>query len=629
MKNANKFGAFAAMAAAVVVLCDGEALADAISVTGRVKVSGADAQYADIGKNADTAILQLDSLVQHPLGNSRWFGYTTTSKMPSVAYLLQGGRFYGPSTSNSMKVLGPFTCFRQTGGDFELQYILIDRYDPNYKDGASGEVTYPTKALFVFGGTGSAVMRGWGRAVGAATFAFNGPCNFLAGSDFRGRYNGLGDEHQHIWAFNGGVAAIEFSVGTTFGAYNMFFAFNGGERSPAMRNNTTERTEAMFGNNPTIVVYENGGGFRLLQGRYAMEPKDSVREPEGNVLWEIPIPENHVLLAEEGGMTFEYLPQVKIIDEPGTNAEAVADWDWDTMRVTNITVLCRGERFSSSAKATLTDAAGNDLLGESNWLDCTVRACPPSDHFTYAATNSGARIELHSVTNWAHGNLVIDMDASGLADYGANTTDVGGNTQGNEFNIMFGDNSYKAWFPNITNIILKSGCFASAGYGFQTKSKEKDTFPNCDRMEIYGGHMRGGDIAVKDVVIGGTLYLCGHALVNDGATAKVSAIKISDNGTLTVDVSKSLNGRDGMSVIKYGGFNGHDGLAFGTDVTIGVDSLDALPKGWTGVILDCSETTVSGTPTVIQPEGGYIRWDAEEQKLYAHRYADGLILIVK
>ena len=287
-------------------------------------------------------------------------------------------------------------------------------------------------------------------------------------------------------------------------------------------------------------------------------------------------------------------------------------------------------------------------------------------------------IALTCFTNYCHGTLVVDMDRLGLADHGAYTSD-----KWNNFLHMHYINNGTAaraeqavknsYFPNMTNIVLKSGGLDSynneSGWGYNHTHNPCGILPNCWRIELYGGHLTGGSARFEDVVIGGEVWLRSH---KSGDSTREGDIRIcrtrssSDDyqdfpGMLTVDVACLTNGI--TPKVKYGNVRFYCGnenttlpaLAGRTNSVVTVKNWECLPKSreWT-TILDLTETTVNipsssdvptplghrvSVPDIVYPEGSEedlrIRWEmnpsdaTKPYKLLARRIVNGTMLIFR
>jgi len=570
------------------------------------------------------------------------------------AYLLESGVL---DAQNGMIMNGgtnvtktSYTHFRQTGGDFSTRWIAIT----NLVAGLNADLA--------FGGSGTAKITNNGLDImGDATFSF---CDSVKFSVTGGIVNRGG---HHVWAYKGGTAETRFveSGGFTYPVGD-FFALDGG--ACAYGHASEGSSTNLFGNSPEIRVYERGGEISIHSGERVTVFGVNFQEPAGNVLKSIE------LSAAATNTVFATPPSVVITDTEGTgsNAAAVVDYDFDTKKVKNITIVSRGENYTAP-KANLRYVDGSTLLATP--LNCTVGPEDPSCGFAYSATNLGSEIYLNQTTNFTHGTLVVDMDRLGLADYGAYTTAAWCNTL--HLHYIHNGTAARAaqavknsYFPNATSIVLKSGCIDAynneGGWGYNHTHNPCGILPNCWRLELYGGHLTGGSARFEDVVIGGEIWLINHGLWNNTGAGRMGDIRVcrtsptnddAENypGLLTVDVACLTN--DVTPKIKYGNVHFFRGqvnpnttiplLVGRTNSVVTVKNWEYIPKSrtWTTILDLTDNVTVNAehggrtfcVPDIAYPDGAedklQIRWELDGSgnpyRLLARHIINGTILIFK
>ena len=577
-----------------------------------------------------------------------------------VSWLFEGGSYTVEDAGKYLCFYGNYTYFRQTGGLFAPGRFAVN-------SNASGDI----RPDFVFGGTGEARIRGKSCPTRPPVFTFMDSVIFTHVYNSVGWYwENLSKSGHIIWAHNGGVAYYAFyptwstdTGNATSSPTNNFFAFNGGMRG--FKSNYTSDSEqtrlSLFGWNPSVRIYENGGGilFDRSDASWTFKSFDFY-EPEGNVVKSI------ALSDEVKNKVWQYPPAVEIYDPEGdgTNAAAIVDYDFDTGRITNILVVCKGENYSASTKANLRYKAGVENRLLTTPLDVVVGPEQGGD-FIFATTNLGAQVHLRTMTNYTHGALIVDMDRLGVADHGKNA-----NGFGNFLLLFYSKNPVNdSYFPNVTNIILKSGGLDSEnGWGYCHNVPGYAILPKSWKIEMYGGHMTGGSLRFEDVTIGGEIWLRNHS----EQTAREGDLRVcsskSDNddwqyypGMVTLDVACLTNGV--TPKIKYGNVRFYCGnanttlpaLAGKTNSVVTVKNWECIPKsrGWT-TILDLSGTTVNvpssstvptplghrvSTPDIVYPEGSegelLIKWEmnpsdeTKPYKLLARRISNGTMLIFR
>ena len=546
-----------------------------------------------------------------------------------AAYFLEGGTYFGSRDYFYPK--GDYVHFRQTGGVFT-----------NARFQVGGEATTSVRKDFVFGG-GTATLTGRTSMSGEMLFAFTDS------ADFRGRHGDGGGmiawnmyyATNSIWAYNGGVADFMYyytyrsKTGDQYSSpTNAFHAFNGGARGLSTAAYTTT-----FGYSPKVRVYEKGGEIRASK-IIADAPTGEISEPEGNVLQSIAMSD------ELRNRVWPAPPSVHVMDATGYGAAAVVDYDFDTGRVTNITVMSKGENFTAPT-ANLRYRQGEALLSEN--LVCEIGPEPPASNFTYSAKNPGARLQPFAFTNHLACTMTVDMDMDGIADHGKT------NILGNVLGLRYGYGGTEAkwnYFPNCTNIVLKSGELRSSylydtATSYQWGFRHDNMLPKCHRIELYGGHLTGGTARFTDIVIGGEVWLYsnkGTSWYADLQTTFGDNDSCPTNGCLTIDAARGTNGTC-TSVLKGGKVNFIKSESGNSTVT--VKNWKSIPtrRSYT-VLLDLSETEVNGNanvtrcvPDIVYPEdaegGLFMRWEMDPEtgtkpyKLLARRLSNGTMILFR
>ena len=566
------------------------------------------------------------------------------------AYLLESGFL---NAQNGLVMNGgtnvdksAYLHFRQTGGDFSASKLQVT----NIVSGLNADIA--------FGGSGAADIGSGGLHVnGDATFSFNDNVRF----SLDGGIGILGGHH--IWAYNGGTAESRFLSDDGFTPPDGdFFAFNGG--TIAYGHSTIGTASKLFGSNPEIRVYERGGGIAANCGvQLNIDGVDFIA-PRGNVLKSIELTD------ELTNTVFKTPPSVVITDTAGgsgSNAAAVVDYDFDTRKITNITIVSRGENYTAP-RANLRYVDGSTLLAAS--LNCTVGPEESGD-FTFSSTNNGGYVWIVNSTNYTYGTIIVDMDKGGFADGGKNTS-----ASSNSLILDYMENrdgKPRPRFPNLTKIVVKSGAICiSSSWGYNHKTSV-NFLPNCYMLEMYGGHLSGGSFAVTNFTLGGTAWLTGHDLtrgansISYGQTSPYWAdLNITHEtsgtkdvhvnwksydvpavpGTMYVDVDATPDGvpsklRGGTATYTTGGVTCRNVIRFGGNEadpsTLTVKNYESLRKTRARrTLLDLSDPNlmVLGTNNVVgvtPPDiaaYGQIKWSPVQRKLYWVP-AGGMYLIFK
>lgn len=571
------------------------------------------------------------------------------------AYLLESGFL---NAQNGLVMNGgtnvdksAYLHFRQTGGDFSASKLQVT----NIVSGLNADIA--------FGGSGAAdIGSGELHVNGDATFSFNDNVRF----SLDGGIGILGGHH--IWAYNGGVAESHFLNSDGFEYPDGdFFAFNGGLIGNGL--STSANSRSLFGTNAVLRVYERGGGVFVDCETEMNNYIDGIdfTAPQGNVL-------KSVTMSDElRNKMWQTPPSVEITDSTGagSNAAAIVDFDFDSRKVTNITVVCGGENYSGTpgnVTANLRYKAGDALLATP--LACTTGPEESGD-FTFAATNSGGRIWVQNSTNYTCKTLIVDMDQSGVADGGLDQ-----NASNNSLILDYMENrdgKPRPRFPNLTKIVVKSGAICiSSSWGYNHKTTV-NFLPNCYLLEMYGGHLSGGSFAVTNFTLGGTAWLTGHDItrgansISYGQTSPYFAdLNITHEtsgtkdvhvnwksydvpavpGTMYVDVDATPDGvpsklRGGTGTYTTSGVTYRNVIRFGGNEsdpsTLTVKNYESLRKTRARrTLLDLSDPNlrVLGTNNVVgvtPPDiaaYGEIKWSPIQRKLY-WMPAGGMYLIFK
>ena len=577
--------------------------------------------YFGYGAGQFGVVRQRGGTISPPGGDSGYLGVGNGV----AAYFLEGGTYRGSRGYFELK--GDYVQLRQTGGEF-----VTDRFVPD------GDSATSVRKDFVFGGNGKATFNGRSSMWGEMVFAFMDSVDFSTPYSSGHFAFNMYWATNSIWAYNGGVADFVFYTGYHPGTgdnvsspTNTFHAFDGGVRAMS-----TTADALAFGHKPTIRVYERGAEIRsrgdvrnLLRGEF--------REPEGKVLRSI------ALSNEAKSRVWPAPPSVHIMDATGNHAAAVVDYDFDTGKITNITVLCKGENYTAPT-ANLRYRKGERLLEED--LVCEIGNEPPASSFVFSASKPCALLQPVAFTNYLTCTITVDMDMDGIADHGKT------NRLGNALGFRYGaggTGNKCVYFPNCTNIVLKSGELRSSylydnNTNYQWGFRHDNMLPNCWRIELYGGHLAGGTARFADIVLGGEVWLYS----NQGASYYADLHTTHDEdsttvGCLTIDAARGTNGTC-TSVLKGGRVNFKKKTKAPTaNSSVTVKNWKSIPasKSFT-VLLDLSETTVNNMdngciPDIVYPEGSegelVMKWETNPSdstkpyKLLARRIANGTMII--
>ena len=523
-----------------------------------------------------------------------------------IALHIEGGVFTNAHDSTDFQRIymrANYMNFRQTGGLFNLSRSWVREDAKNSVEGAA-----PISSDYVFGGTAAATN---------SFFEYYGPLNFVVMDDAHVSAGTLatdGDtfgKYRHIVACNGGVLSANIAGQSR----NTYFAFNGGRRVRTEWNGIRMFGDTSRENNPIWVrIYENGGTIDNTDRDSFNLP--SLKAPVGNVVKSIAMSE------ELANMVFQTPPAVEIMDASGagSNAVALVDYDFDSGKVTNITIACRGENYSGAAgdvTANLRYKDGEALL--STPLACSVGTCSGGD-VTFAGMTDHT-INSGNTTNTYCGLTIIDMDTTHAYDHTAASVSVG------SFCINTGNLADNPQYAS-TGLVVRSGCFGR-DYINSYRPNITNYFHSLERLELRGGYFFGFLVdSVKDVVVGGETWL---ERPYEGSTDSLTSpyfpiLTVPADGTLTVDAACLASGV--TPTLKYGK---EVNFAEGAKITVKNWAVD--PSGARQTLLDLSEvTTVNGTPTVEYPEGAAakitLKWDAAEKKLYGY-WKRGFIMTVR
>ena len=517
-----------------------------------------------------------------------------------AAYLLEGGTLWVHPKNNRWYAYGRYIHFRQTGGEFKTGCW---QRPENQND----KYTIPTD--FIYGGTAVASA-----PLEDSTPMFSGPMNVIMMGNARVYAMNMpakvGCGYWRMAVLNGGL--LEMDTRASSNRSPVYYSFNGGtlragSSGSTVFGNPVNTAKDIIG---SVRVYERGGTAQLFArstsdaGSYCYMP--DIREPEGNIVKSVEI------TSELASRVWQAPPSVEISDSTGagSNALAIVDYDFDSGKVTNITVVSGGENYTDGkTTANLRYKAGEALLETS--LPCTVGPCQGGD-FEFCATNQGA-FRVYSTTNTYHGATIVNTDMSGEADH---------KTTGSAYKrtiYIYGTTSPR--FLNSTSIVVKSGCL----WPQSASGSPKTIFPSCTRLELYGGHLAQQTFEFNDVVIGGETWLQTHAANYD------SVLKIPADGTLSVAYGAvATNDVIVTPKLKFGT------VTFVSGAKITLKGWEKLPRGKRLPILDLSEVstfTTRDNATLLQPENGegVIAWgEGDDAKiLYARRRADGFFLLFR
>ena len=499
--------------------------------------------------------------------------YIEQTRTSYAAYLLEGGSLTVHNGDTRWYVYGPYLHFRQTGGTFDCHCWQR----PDSQNDAN---TIPSD--FIYGGSAVATC-----AFEDSTPMFIGPLNVAVMDNATVnagwlRTSGTSEKYLRNVAVNGGMLAMDTrysEVGRTH------FSFNGGTLM-----NMYEGA-SMFGNNnrydnPVWArIYENGGciynnNSSTSDGQYLYLPH--LKAPVGNVVLRVGMTD------ELRNKTWQMPPSVEIKDSTGSgsNAVAIVDYNFDSGKVTNITVICQGENYSDAegvVTANLRYRNGDELL--STPLVCEVGPCV-SGGVTLAG---GKAIYAGGITNTYVGATTIDMDRTGEYDHPS--------AKGQEATYHSFIIKQDGGLFSSTSVVVRSGnFFYDADPSSDLLSKY---FPDCTRIELYGGHFSKWIHSCRDLVVGGECWLVNHNLDYR------AYLSIPADGTLTVDFGAVVtNGVPVTPKLKYGTFT------FSTGSQIVLKKWDSLPRGKKVVALDMSEVATKNDfnlPTVVQnPDEGIL-----------------------
>ncbi|MGN0833573.1 MAG: hypothetical protein ACI4RD_08010 [Kiritimatiellia bacterium] len=481
------------------------------------------------------------------------------------AYVQDGGTLTMPS----MTLAGAYGQLRLKGGTNTIGTLTLGDSRSDVILGGSGTVSG-----VALGGDRSLVAiedavtldMGWSTGVGEGLIALNGgvfKVNFYASDKLASR---------HALAFNGGIREY------TYGGYPLYEGHG------------------------WIRVYERGGGVRHSSADTRMTTMPTILEPQGNVLLSIAVSD------ELKDRVWQHPPAVEISDATGSNAVAVVDYDFTSGKVTNITVVCRGENFTAPT-ANLVYAEGVPLLETP--LVCAVGPCAGGD-FLFANADNAASYYFRNQEHWDwHGATVVDLDQSNILP-----TKSQSDRRYAAGLLLYYNDAEQPKFLNSTNLILKSGCvYSVSGRGLNLP------FPNCQRLDLRGGYLAGGDAFFPTVVLRGAVTLCAPDCTDESAGSHSATVR--PTGRLIVDASQ-----ENVSLR-------HGTIDFTANPTIELTNAEGLlADGWAAkVLLDLSGTTIVGTmPAVTVPAAlagkVSVRWNSSTKRLTA-RARTGLVIIFR
>lgn len=457
-----------------------------------------------------------------------------------------------------------------------------------------------------------------------------------------------GEPYKKIVAVNGGELHLNLGEG---GWKNTFFSFNGGT---FMNTDIAWGKSKIFGTsggdytNVYARIYEKGANIVYIDSYYHQSTYGdlpALLEPEGNVVLNI------ALTDEVRAMEFDMPPAVVIKDSTngGSNAVAIADYDFDTKAVTNITIVCRGENYSGihgDVTAELRYKATGDALAT---LVCETGPCQ-GGNVTFGGlkekvvhNNRSVRycytLRSAHVTNTYHGATIIDADPDDEC--------AGGN-------VAAGGWIQPDWsvrFPNSPRLVVKSGfLYVEGWYNGGMYPTIDEVFTGCRDLEMYNGFI-GSYGAYRKYVEFDTVTIGGAAKLrrrpDDFTTTNTldQDARIAVTNTLYVDVACMTNAVQITPAVIRGR------IKFNTGSKVAVKNWKQVPRGHWQTILDLSDTIVNknanGTgdaSDVCVPEFEYIdgaegdlylKWEMNPDdltkpiRLLARRPSDGIFLIFK
>ena len=517
-----------------------------------------------------------------------------------VAWLLEGGSLAIRNNNERWFACGQYIHFRQTGGTFYVNFWQrTDTCNDAYSlpaDFIYGGSAVATNSYFVYYDDDPDKSREF---CGAMTLAVMDDARVKMGY-----INGTGRDanYAHVIALNGGVLTAGKEEGTRLNSKSVYFAFNGGTlRNEDMGPSVYGISSTQSPSERWVRVYERGGSVENnnpQDGNNLYLDHPPVLEPVGNVVWSIQVSDE---LAQK---VFQTPPAVVIADSTGagSNAVAVVDYDFDSGKVTNITVVCRGENYSDvvgDVTANLFFKKGDPLLETP--LVCSVGPCQGGD-FRFAGRRA-IRVR-ENLTNTYHGATIVDTDILREADHPEGTVKY-------HIHALFignGEND-KVCFLNSTSIVVRSGCLWLSGAGNISRA-----FPAATRLELYGGHVANGTYSFANVIVGGETWLVDHQKrSNYRATLDIPA-----DGTLWVDVADATTNTPKLCYGK---------MTFGSGVKLTIKNPELLKtRAFKGelTLLDLSGVaTVTGIQNLVLDAGlvqdlrryGRLKWNAGTRKL--------------
>lgn len=521
------------------------------SIGAVMKIAQAEGAFGALHQKGGTVALAVGSV----------FGATGTYP----AYIQDGGTLTMPA----LTLAGDYSHLRLAGGAYTLGKLTLGEGRSDVVLGGSGTVS----GIALGGETSFVAIEGetlldigWTYGIGEGLVALNGgvyKANFYNSSEILSR---------HALAFNGGVR--EF----TYGEYPLYEGHS------------------------WIRVYEKGGGVHHTSDDYRNTVMPSILEPEGNVLLSIAMSD------ELKDKVWPSPPAVVISDATGSRAAAVVDYDFSSGKVTNITVLCRGENFTAPT-ANLFYTPGAALLETP--LSCTIGPSTGGD-FLFANTDNTGAFYFKNQDHWDwHGATIVDLDRSNLLPTVAKS---GRRHRAGMLIYHNGTKDECPTFPHSTNIVLKSGCLYSV-YG-KTFGLP---FPACRRLDLYGGYLAGSRADFPTVALHGTTVLCAPNCTDEEVGSHSLTLKPTER--LIIDAAAE------NVALRWGT------LDLSAQPAIELTGTEALlASGFSSkTLLDLSRTTVSGTvPEVTMPPAlagkVSVRWNSSTKRLTARARAAIVII---
>ena len=202
-----------------------------------------------------------------------------------------------------------------------------------------------------------------------------------------------------------GATWKNYSGSSRFVRNTTYMNFNGG--TVKCRSNTAIVAESLSYTNLAVFTLYPGGAYINSNG-YTPNIPTPIIEAKGNGISEVPIPDG-VTNLEKTGVPMLGSPVVLISGGDGFGAQAYADYDSKTRRVTGVHVICPGHGYTEAPTATF--KLGDKTLGTST---CTLAANTPGD-FVKSGTGTltlNATNEYSGTTYVLGGTLTAGTDWS-------------------------------------------------------------------------------------------------------------------------------------------------------------------------------------------------------------------------